>query len=68
MKFKIKIKNRSIITVYDTFLEYFKKHFKYEGPCSKYMLEKPTLCNSCCKSNYFAKLFCECMCNIKTTY
>lgn len=67
-KLKIKIKNRNIIAVYDVFLKYFKKHFKYEGPCSKYMLEKPTLCNSCCKSNYFAKLFCGCMCNVETTY
>ena len=61
-KLKVRIKNRNIISVFDTILSYFKEHFKFEGPCSQYMLEKPTICNSCCKSSFMSKLLCCCAC------
>ena len=66
-KLKVIIKNRNIISVYDTILDHFKKHFKYEGPCSKYMLEKPTICNECCSSTFkkiINRLFCTCICSV----
>lgn len=64
-KLKVITKNKNIIAIYDEFLKYFKKRFKYDGPCSKYMLEKPTVCDSCFRSSFImSKLSCMCICSV----
>jgi hypothetical protein len=36
--------NRNILALYNFIKIYMKKKYGFQGPCSKYMLEKPTLC------------------------
>ena len=48
-KLKVKTPSRNIIDVYNYIYNYLKKKYKYEGPCSKYMLEKPSICCSLLK-------------------
>jgi hypothetical protein len=39
-----RLKSRRIIDVYNEIYTYLKNKYKYYGPCSRYMLEKPTVC------------------------
>uniref|UniRef100_A0A6C0D692 Uncharacterized protein n=1 Tax=viral metagenome TaxID=1070528 RepID=A0A6C0D692_9ZZZZ len=57
LKLKVKLKDRNIISVYDSIFNYFKKLYEKNGECSKYMLDKPiTKCCStkCCSTKYFS--------------
>jgi hypothetical protein len=40
----IRFKSRKILDLYDHIYTFLKNKYKYDGPCSKYMLEKPTVC------------------------
>jgi len=46
LKMHMRIKHRNIISIYDDIEEHLDKLYGYNGPCSKYMLEKPI---TCCK-------------------
>jgi len=40
----VRLKSRRIIDVYNEVYTFLKNKYKYHGPCSRYMLEKPTVC------------------------
>jgi len=40
----IRLKSRRILDLYDQIYIFLKNKYKYDGPCSRYMLEKPTIC------------------------
>ena len=44
LKIKLRIKNKNIISIYTAIEQHFDKLYGYSGPCSKYMLEQPTVC------------------------
>ena len=41
---KIRLKSRRILDMYDQIYKYLKDKYKNDGPCSRYMLEKPVVC------------------------
>lgn len=41
LKLKVPTKNKNIVAVYDVLFNHFKNKYKFDGECSKYMLEKP---------------------------
>ena len=47
LEIKKSVKQNNIVYVYDFISEYFHNKFKYNGPVSKYMLEKPSLFAKC---------------------
>ena len=40
----IRLKSRKILDLYDHIYTFLKNKYKYDGPCSRHMLEKPTVC------------------------
>ena len=45
-KLKVKTVDRNIIAVYNSIFEFLKKKYKFDGPCSKFMLDTPNICCS----------------------
>lgn len=50
LNIKLNIKDRNIVSIYRVLKDFFKNKYKYDGPCGKYMLERPT--QSCCFSAF----------------
>ena len=50
LQLRIRIHSRKIVDIYEQIYTYFKNKYKYDGPCSSLMLEKPSVC---CFNNLF---------------